>query len=288
MAKYTSPVCVFVDCTIPMSLLFQKELVFGKKTEHFLNTLRNRLHIPCYISSSVNKMNRDKIKEISDKIGNVLSDFKQWLIHSKVIKYGRKYLTSRDVLDFQMFFTRKMRMYELDERVKEEIRAIEIWIFDKAMDLLRKSKGKIDVAEFLKALFDFHDQSFRQKIAELDGYELRHKYWELKNIEPIDEIKELVEKSVFDSEDVPHLASTIQYQFKENVWVMFVSLDFRDIVGHKIDLFNKFAITVCDPLYFELEYKNIIATHGTQRPLLYISQFPEKHLIVGSILKWLK
>lgn len=287
MPQQISPICIFVDCTIPMSLLFQRELIFGKKTTHLLETLQKHFRVPCYISSSANEMTREKIKEISNKVGEFLTDFKNWLIHGKVIKYGRQYLTSSDVLDFQMFFIRKMRSIS-DERVKEEIRAVEIWIFDKAMILLKKSNGKINVGEFLKALFNFHDELFREKITEFDSYELRHKYWELKDIEPIPEIKEMIGKSVADPEDVAHFSSAVQYQFEKNVWIVFVSLDFRDLVGQRTNLFKVFLVTVCDPLYFGLEYSKIVSRCGTLRPISYVSKFRDKCVIPGSILDCLK
>lgn len=141
-------------------------------------------------------------------------------------KRGINRLSCRDARVFEGFFNgrrKQLKAIQSPAMYYEMLRRVEHWTVAQIHTI--ELGRKINVEMFLTALLSELSRVYESLKAPLDAIEV-------KNIKPNEEIKAQVALlGVRKFEDIDHLASAIQFQFTNNVWVVFVTFDEKHILS---------------------------------------------------------
>lgn len=225
--------CFFLDACI---LLPQKNRRFAESCADFLKQDESR----CYISSSVKTTILALLNKAYDRIVNEIQrTLLPFMKHENI-----ETITSRDGLTFERFFSEirlQFRAQGTSYIYFEILGQIEHWLVLQLRTIPRGSSEKPD--NFL-AVITLRLSTILEKLRFL--------------IDAFEE-KEIIVKPRIRShvallrirkmEDMDHLSSAIDYQFSNNVWVVFVTFDEDDILCHKESLFEICALRCSKPMY---------------------------------------
>jgi len=153
-------------------------------------------------------------------------------------------LTNRDARIFEVFFherRRQLAALSSPSMYFEIMGRIENWTVSQIHTIELGRKIKADV--FLAAILTELSKVYENLKSPLDAIEV-------KNVSPKEKIKaHVVLQGVLKFEDIEHLASAIQFQFENNIWVIFVTFDEKHILAHKDRLLEVCALHCCKPDY---------------------------------------
>jgi len=153
-------------------------------------------------------------------------------------------LTTRDARVFEGFFNerrRRLTAFRSPAMYYEILSRIELWAVTEVHSIELGRKIKVEM--FLTALLSELSRVYESLKTPLDAIEV-------KNITPKEEIKSHVAlQGVRKFEDIDHLASAIQFQFENNVWVIFVTFDEKHVLSHQRHLLEVCALHCCKPQY---------------------------------------
>lgn len=142
---------------------------------------------------------------------------------------GIKQLTNRDGRTVSRFFSDQKKSLRATAPTRSNVRneiigAIENYVAQRLHSM--KVGLKISVDNFIASL-----------MTELTVIEHKlkapFKYWKTVEIKPDDSIVSqiAIRTLIMNSKDVEHLASVVKYQFTENMWVIFVTIDEKHILS---------------------------------------------------------
>jgi len=183
-------------------------------------------------------------------------------------KHGIDILTCKDARVFEGFFNdrrRQLTAYKSPAMYYEMLARIENW----AVAQIHKIPlgKKITVEMFLAALLSELSRVYESLKAPLDAMEV-------KKIATEREIEsQVVLQGVRKFEDIGHLASAIQFQFTNNVWVVFVTFDEKHILSHQRRLLEVCALHCCKPNY-AMDYARDISRENS--PVQYYASISPK------------
>lgn len=225
--------CYFLDACI---LLPQKNRRYAESCGEFLKHARSN----CYVSSSVKETILSLLRDSYDWI---IKEIRSGLL-SYMMKKGLVKVTSRDGLSFEQFFhgiREDMRREGVSYVYYEMIGQIENWVVSQLREIALGMSIKSE--EFLAGITVRFSEIYEMLKSSIDVVEG-------KQISPDPSIKsQVLIQKVKKAEDIVNLASAIDYQFRENVWVIFVTFDEDDILLHKEALFNVCALCCSKPIY---------------------------------------
>jgi len=195
----------------------------------------------CLICSTTKKETLDLIEESHLTI---LVDFRDSLkpfLDSKKLQY----LTNKDGQIFAEFFVSRKKILKrvLPRRSNvpnEILAATERYVASRLHSL--KTAQKITPDDFLASM-----------ITELTRikHELKQPLLSLREveIEPNDSIISLIAicTIITNSKDIAHLASVLEYQFRENQWIIFVTTDESEILNKQEELYTIFRLRCSKP-----------------------------------------
>lgn len=240
----------FLDICI---LLPQTLNISAKLCEDFLKKA-GRL---CYISSSVYLR---ASKMLDDTYDWVLKEIQESL-YPYLQKHRIDRLTCRDARVFEGFFNerrRQLKTFKSPAMYYEMVGRMEHWAVTQIHSI--ELGREIEAEMFLTALLSELSRVYESLKAPLDAIEV-------KNITPKEEIKsQVILQGVHKFEDIDHLASAIQFQFTNNVWVVFVTFDEKHILSHQRRLLDVCALHCCKPDY-AMDYARDISREKT--PIQY-------------------
>lgn len=242
--------CFFLDTSVLISNFFE---LFKDKLEKFFGIV-SKYKIPCYISSSVERECRKKIKSLLEFIGESILLLKMRIAAEKTKEQHEAILMEPDILLVELLISDIFR--ELTEEAKLKgreppqieqnmLRTLEHSIVDFLEERFRThaslSLDELDVflAECLKAYVEIED-AFNLQLRSI-----------AQNI-PIDPDSRLVDeisKTGIPDTDSTHVASAIQYSISEKLSTVYVSLDYRHIINFQMQIYEKFKFQVSDPTY---------------------------------------
>lgn len=225
--------CYFLDACI---LLPQKNKRYAESCDDFLKQARSN----CYTSSSVKDTILSLLKDAYDWITKeIQANLFSYMMKTKLAK-----VTSRDGLAFEGFF------HEIREDMRKEgatyiyyemVGQIESWIVSQ-LRLITLGMS-INSEDFLAGITLRFSEIYEILKSSIDVVES-------KQISPNPLINsEVALRKVKKIEDIMNLASAIDYQFRNNVWVIFVTFDEDDILSHKVALFDVCALCCSKPMY---------------------------------------
>lgn len=242
--------CFFLDICI---LLPQTLNISAKACEDFLKKNREL----CYISSSVYTIAFKMLDDAFDWVAKEIQEN----FYPYLQKHGIESLTCRDARVFEGFFSERrsqLTAIKSPSMYFEMLRRMEHWTVAQIHTI--ELGRKINVEMFLTALLSELSRVYESLKAPLDAIEV-------KNITPKDEIKSQVAlQGIRKFEDIDHLASAIQFQFTNNVWVVFVTFDEKHILSHQRRLLDVCALHCCKPDY-AMDYARDVSREKT--PIQY-------------------
>lgn len=172
-----------------------------------------------------------------------------------------KKVTSRDGLAFEQFFDEKRRQLRRKGSTYiyyEIVGQIENWT---ALQVHEIPKGlSIKPDDFLAGITLELSKIYEGLKSPIDAIEEQQ-------IIPSAELKsQAASQGITKMEDVIHLASAIQYQFTNNVWVVFVTFDEKDVLSHKQGLLDVCALRCSKPAYAE---DHLVKLSRMKKPIQY-------------------
>lgn len=189
-------------------------------------------------------------------------------LYPYLLKDGIDKLTSRDARVFEIFFNQRRRQLT---RIRspamyyEILRRIEFWTVTRVHSIKLGTKIKAEV--FLAALLSELSEVYDSLKAPLDAIEV-------KDITPKEEIESyVVSQGIHKFEDINHLASATQFQFKNNVWVIFVTFDEKHILSHQRRLLEVCALHCCKP-HYAMDYARDLSRESP--PIQYYASITPK------------
>lgn len=194
----------------------------------------------CCISSSVYSRASKMLDDAYDwVVKDIQENFYPYLEKNKI-----RELTNRDARVFEVFFherRRQLAALKSPSMYFEIMGQVEHWSVSQMHSIELGRKIKTDV--FLSAILTEISKVYESLKSPLDAIEI-------KNVSPKAEIKAQVAlQRVLKTEDIEHLASALQFQFENNIWVIFVTFDEKHILAHKDRLFEVCALHCCKPDY---------------------------------------
>lgn len=244
--------CYFLDACI---LLPQKNKRYAESCEDFLKQTKSN----CYVSSSVKNTILSLLKDAYDRITKeIQANLFSYMMKSKLAK-----VTSRDGLAFEGFF------HEMREDMRKEgatyvyyemIGQIESWIVSQ-LRLITLGRS-ISCEDFLAGITLRFSEIYEMLKSSIDIVES-------KEISPHPLIQsEVTLRKVKKIEDIVNLACAIDYEFRNNVWVVFVTFDEDDILSNKEALFDVCALCCSKPMYAQDHFAKF---SRMGRPISYYS-----------------
>lgn len=192
------------------------------------------------MSSSVKETILSLLKDSYDWITNEIQNS----LLSYMTKNGIVKVTSKDGLSFERFFheiREDMRGEGVSYVYYEMIGQIENWLVSQLRNIaLGMSIKSEDFLAGITVRFSEIYEILKSSIDVVEGKQI--------SPDPLIKSQVLIQK-VKKAEDIVNLASAIDYQFRENVWVIFVTFDEDDILSHKVALFNVCALCCSKPIY---------------------------------------
>lgn len=249
--------CFFLDACI---LLPQKNRRFAESCADFLKQAGSK----CYASSSV----KETILDLLDYAYDWITKEIQSTLCIYMEKENIRKVTCRDGLAFERFFSeirRQMRMQASSYIFFEIIGQIEHWAVSQLLTIPKGSSVKFEdfLAGITLGLSTIYEQ-LKSSIEVVEGKEIIAK----------PEIKsEVVLRGVKKMEDIIHLASAIDYQFSNNVWVVFVTFDEDHILRCQKPLFEICALRCSKPMYASEHLKNF---SRMDKPFRYYCRIEDK------------
>jgi hypothetical protein len=253
-------------------LLPQKNRRYAESCADFLKKAESK----CYVSSSV-----------KETILALLNDAYDWIvkdIQRSLFPYMKKEdvtkVTCRDGLAFEQFFDEhRQELQRLGSPYiyYEILGQVEHWTVSQVHSIPRGSS--INRQNFLaNIIFEVSRiyERLRSPIEAIDG----------KQVNPSAEvISTLRLLEIRKAEDIVHLASAIEYQFGNNIWVVFVTFDERHILAHKKSLFDVCALRCSKPVY-AMEYLEM--SSRMNKPIQYfvnIAEYTPKQIIFADAIE---
>jgi len=247
----------FLDVCI---LLPQTLKVSSKSCEKFLEQALET----CCISSSV----YDKTSEMLDTAYDWVSQEIQEKLYPHLQSKGVNKLTPRDARVFEEFFNERRKQLAAIKSPSmhfEMLSQIEQWTVDGIHKI--KLGESIQAGAFLATLLSALSAVYESLRAPFEAIEV-------KNITPKYDIRSQVALlGVKKYEDMVHLASAIEYQFSNNIWVVFITFDEKHILHHQRRLLEVCALHCCKPDY-AMDYSRDISRED--RPIQYYSKISPK------------
>lgn len=244
-----------------MCILLPQALdVSAKSCEDFLKEAGES----CCVSSSV----CSKVSETLDKAHDWVAKEIQENLYPYLEKHTIDRLTKRDARIFEGFFNeRRRRLGAIRSATMhyEIIRRVELWAVTHihSIELGKKISAEI----FLTALLAELSKVYESLKAPLDTIKV-------KEITPKEEIKSHVAlQGVRNLEDIDHLASAIQFQFTNDIWVVFVTFDEKDILSHQRRLLEICALSCCKP-HYAMDYSRDLSRQ--EPPIQYYASITSK------------
>lgn len=225
--------CFFLDACI---LLPQKNRRYAESCARFLKDHRGR----CRVSSSVKGTILDLLKDAYQWIvKDIQSNFFPYMKRRNVNK-----LSCRDGLILEEFFDerrRQLRRRGSPHIYYEIIGQIEHWTALKIHEILRGSSIKSE--DFAAAITTELSVIYEALKSPIEAVEEEQ-------IAPNTELRtQVAAQGVTKMEDIIHMASAVEYQFTNNVWVVFVTFDEDHILSHKKTLMEVCALHCSKPAY---------------------------------------
>ena len=208
--------------------------------------------IRCLVSSSVAEEGENKLDEIINFVGGVLREliiaFKAKSVTAQV-PIDRLELKRNDALFFEQFFMDRFRQItEAGRRdgLIRRLREVEVTIiqlFEEKMlgreSMLLGELMREITTEVIRVSHDLKSR-YRQMLSDYEYIEITP--------DPI-----LLEKAkklgLASPGDADHIASAATYARQEGIRVVFVSLDYKDIVGRSRKIRRELNVHCSDPLY---------------------------------------
>jgi len=255
--------CFFLDVNILLDMLFDRahELVGlqpgrGVRGEMIkklvLGIDKNKLD--CFASSSV----YDRLSKIVEKVNASIADVARKLVsclreQKKPTSPGSNELLpfsiKSDLFLIEKFFRDEFRQLSSEEE-KEGLRRVEYMLVDYLEQQLRNHGETVrteEVVSFIENLLvEINKWSDARNTAML---QVQQKV-ERKEI-IVDSVLQQIFKEEFGwgDEDSSNTASALQYQDEQNVWVVFVSTDYKHIINWQEEIFSKLKLMCSDPIY---------------------------------------
>lgn len=153
-------------------------------------------------------------------------------------------VTSRDGLTFEQFFDewrRQLKLQRSSHIYYEIVGQIEHWTASKVHEIPKGSSVKPE--DFAAAIITELSVIYEALKSPIDAIEEEE-------VAPSRELKaQVASQGVTKMEDVIHLASAVEYQFANNVWIVFVTFDEKDTLSHKKNLREVCALHCSKPAY---------------------------------------
>lgn len=233
--------CFFLDACI---LLPQSLGPYAESCVAFLKNASSESYVSSSVYSRVSSMLDDAYDWVARDIQENLRPY--------LIGQGINELTSKDALIFEQFFherRRQLASFKSPGMYFEIEGQIEHWIVSEIHSITLGREVKVDI--FLAAILSTLSRIYESLRSPIDVIIV-------KDITPSKQVKSHVfSQGVRKAEDVEHLASAIEFQFKNNVWVVFVTFDQKHILSHKSRLFEICAIHCSKPDYALDHLKNL-------------------------------
>ena len=175
-------------------------------------------------------------------------------------------VTCRDGLIFEHFFDerrRQLRRQRSPYIYYEVIGQIEHWT---ALKIHEIPKGlSVKPEDFAAAITTELSVIYETLKSPIDAIEEEQ-------IAPSTELRtQVAAQGVTKMEDVIHLASAVEYQFANNVWIVFVAFDEDHILSHKKPLMEVCALHCSKPAYAP---DHLISLSRMKKPVQYYLNIP--------------
>ena len=224
---------------------------FKNRVQKFQRDVKEH-SIRCLVPSSVAEEGENKLNEVINFVGRVLREliiaFKARSLSAQV-PIERLELKRGDALFFEQFFMNKFRQITkagrrdgLIRRLREVEVAI-IQLFEEKMlgreSILLGELMKEITAEVIRVSHDLKSR-YRQILSDYEHVEITP--------DPI--LLEKARRLGLDSPgDADHIASAATYARREGIRVVFVSLDYKDIISRSHEIKKELNVDCSDPLY---------------------------------------
>ncbi len=226
---------------------------------------RNPSNVEFMITSRVKLEVKDVIKKINREIGNLMQDLYNFL-------KDKDFVSNHIIEMFEDLEVDKIKNETKDDvewkKRMDHLRSFISWI----IDIIRSKKivSKINKEEFIKEFAIKFQDYLRYISTNLDTELKSYKLYD-NDSDICDNLCNFIKDftTIGNNKDIKHLVDILTYQYIFNKWVIFVSLDYRDIANkiHRNEL-RQMNIFVCAPNYIESrieEIKNI-----NQKPIDFL------------------
>ncbi len=212
----------------------------------------------------------------------VISDFRKNL-KPFLDKNGIKELTNRHGKTLADFFSEQKRIFKATLPGRSNVRseiigAIENYVASQIHSL--KDGETVASDNFIAIMM--------AQLAIVE-HDLKAPFMGLKTIEiePDDQIVSLIvlKALIANPKDIKHLASVLKFQFRENKWVIFVTIDDTEILSKESDLFGVFGLQCSKPEWALDYYREMTKMKS---PIEYYREIPtytEKQKEFGTALE---
>jgi len=233
----------------------------------------------CFISSSIKTEALNLSGEAYSVIcSNIRSNLKPLLD-----KNGIKLITNRDGKTLAKIFSEQKRQIGLLLPTRSNVRneligIIENYVANQVHSL--KDGMSIPVDSLLASMLTELEQA---------KYSIEKPFKTIKTIDinPDDAITSMVllKTLIINEKDIEHLASAIKYQFQQNKWVIFVTIDEKEILSKEKELWEIFALQCSKPSWALDNYQDMTKFKSPVEHFRDLDQYSDKQIEFGLLIE---
>jgi hypothetical protein len=217
-----------------------------------IKTFLNENKMPCFISTSV----REEIQRIIDRIHIWMQrDIKEHF-QTFLDKKGLQEFTRNDSLIFEPYFEERRNQLRADGSPAyffKILRMIERWVISYVKNIPFGKKIPLDL--FLAYLSAELTREYERILARVEVIPVQ-------NITPAPELRTfLLMHGIRQIDDQDHLASAIQYQYKNDLWSVFVTNDERTILTYR-NMLERCCSLFCTKPEYAIDRSNSLNERG--------------------------
>lgn len=266
--------CFFLDACVVLTDVFQNK-EYKDKVEKFNKNISEE-NIDCFTTKSVDNECKNRIKQIIEFAGTIVVNLKLKLAHKKIIESrdrGEHVFAPMAETDFelieQIFVEKHKELKSHDKDVysteKELLSALEHW----AVSFLEENIRSVKTRSFELFFYNLTDELMKICTDFQRRFDINKSLLDPKDVVPDTADVDAIKGIGIEKKDAYNVACVKKYQTKNDIWSVFVSLDYKDIVL-KADELKKHQVLCSDPIH---------AIHRLKRIYRKIGEPPSKGLI---------